>query len=381
MTRRIVLLAVALVAPLLVTVPASAAPDPILWLCRPGLADNPCEIGLDTTYQHADGTSEVSTLPRAAEDQRPVDCFFVYPTVSNDPFLNARRRATPEVRSIAKYQASRFSSQCRIFAPVYRQVTLVGIVGGALGTSRLAYRDVLTAWKDYLAHDNHGRGVVLIGHSQGSLMLRQLIQQEIDPSPALRDRLVGALLLGGNVTTAKDSTTGGDFANIPVCTEQGEVGCVVAYSTYASDPVIPFFGSAKLDVVSTTAHIKKGPAPREVACTDPAVISGDHREFGVTVPSEPFAPGPISIGIAYSTKFDVPKASTTWVSPPDRFQGTCKTIRGAHVFRYDPVGEQSRRPLEFPPTWGTHLFDVNLGLEKLVSIVHQQAAGWTAQHG
>ncbi len=34
-------------------------------------------------------------------------------------------------------------------------------------------RDVKAAWNDYLARDNKGRGVVLIGHSQGSLILTQ----------------------------------------------------------------------------------------------------------------------------------------------------------------------------------------------------------------
>ena len=47
----------------------------------------------------------------------------------------------------------------------------------------LAYDDVRDAWNEYLAHDNHGRGVVLIGHSQGTRVLIQLVKEEIDGKP------------------------------------------------------------------------------------------------------------------------------------------------------------------------------------------------------
>ena len=63
-------------------------------------------------------------------------------------------------------------------------------------TSALAYADVAAAWHHYLSVDNKGRGVVLIGHSQGSGMLNQLIKKEIDPNPAQRKLLVAAYLAG-----------------------------------------------------------------------------------------------------------------------------------------------------------------------------------------
>jgi len=42
----------------------------------------------------------------------------------------------------------------------------------------LGFRDVLAAWTHYLRYDNHGRSVVLIGHSQGSRMLMRLIRRK-----------------------------------------------------------------------------------------------------------------------------------------------------------------------------------------------------------
>jgi len=360
---------------------ASAAEPSVKWLCRPGLANDPCDLSQDTTYQNADGTSNVVTIKRPAMSKRKIDCFYVYPTVSNQIGLNATATAAPEVRSIAKYQAARYSQVCRVFAPLYRQMTLApGLLVAPIGGADRAYGDVLAAWKSYLKNDNHGRGVLLIGHSQGSIMLRKLMRNEIDGNKSARSKLVGAFLLGGNVLVAKGKTVGGDFKNIPACTKAGQAGCILAYSSYVNDPPpISFFGNASTDLTSVILGLPK-PAGAQVLCTDPATLSGDRNQFGITIPSEPYADGIIKGALLISNLGPLPTADTTWVSPPDRFQGSCKTINGATVFRYNPVGPQSRRPIEFPPAWGTHVYDGNLGLNKLVAIVKKQQATYLAKH-
>lgn len=351
----------------------------VVWLCKPGLAHNPCEISLRTTAQHTSGRDRVFTPARKPSSKRRVDCFYVYPTVSNQLAPTATKARDPEILSIAKYQASRFSTRCRMFAPVYRQVTLAGVATIAFNPQSKGYHDVVQAWHTYLRRYNHGRGVVLIGHSQGSIVLRELIRNEIDPEPALRRKLVGAVLLGGNVIVKKGKDVGGDFRHVPVCTERGEVGCVVAYSTYSTDPgPVSFFGNPTTDFTDGAVSGPSG-AGYQIACTDPVRLSGRRQPLPVRVPSKPFAPGPINLGIFYSVNGDVPKARTAWVQPPDRFRGSCRTINGAHVFRYHPVGKQSRRPNEFPPTWGTHLFDLNLGVDNLLTIVGRQTKGWLAK--
>ncbi|MGH1560618.1 DUF3089 domain-containing protein [Caulobacter segnis] len=75
---------------------------------------------------------------------------------------------------------ARFASQCRVFAPMCRQVTLAALRAVMMGQPSpgngvLAYGDVRDAWRWYLAHENKGRGVVLIGHSQGSRLLLDLL--------------------------------------------------------------------------------------------------------------------------------------------------------------------------------------------------------------
>jgi hypothetical protein len=346
--------------------------DDVVWLCRPGLPDDPCEIPLDTTVREPDGSERVETPERQPVEERPVDCFYVYPTVSNQPTPNASKTRDPELRSIAQYQAARFSAQCRVFAPVYRQATLANLaVSGQvppanLADRDLAYADVLAAWQDYLANDNDGRGVVLLGHSQGSALLRTLLQREIEPDPEQRRLLVGAQLLGTTVTIAEGRTTGGDFAEVPICTRPDEHGCIVTFASYAEDPP------------ANSRYGRTAEPGLEAACTDPGLLSGLNGPFGITVPSEPFFPGIILLGIMRTNGGLPPSAPTTWVTPPDRFEGGCAVIDGAHVLRYEPIGE-ARRPSTFPDdSWGTHLIDVNLGLERQVAIAGRQATAWLA---
>jgi hypothetical protein len=359
---------------------ASSASATVVWLCKPGIARNPCEIPQDTTYQSSLLKGTVVT-PR--NGPRQVDCFYVYPTVSNDLSANSDKSRDPELVSIAKYQAARFNQQCRIYAPIYRQRTLLSLtlasVGAQLpvqkellpGDFELAYSDVVEAWRDYLAHDNDGRGVVLIGHSQGTRMLKDLIRREIELKPEQHRLLVAAILLGGNVTVPAGGTVGGDFASTPLCTQPDQLGCVVAYSSFAEDP-------------ADDSRFGHAPAGQEIACTDPRPLAGESGPFRLLTPSELFAPGLLLAGTIITATGKPPQigllpvATTTWVSPKDRWDGGCKTINGAHVLRIEPR-KGSRRLMWFPePSWGTHLVDVNIALDPLVVLVGRLARDWAA---
>ena len=110
---------------------ASAAKDNTVWLCKPGLADNPCKPGFGTTTISPTGEVLGTETPKA--DRKPkADCFYVYPTVSDDQTVNSDLSIDPEERSIALYQAARYSLHCRVFAPMYRQVTLQALFGGGI---------------------------------------------------------------------------------------------------------------------------------------------------------------------------------------------------------------------------------------------------------
>ena len=144
--------------------------DPKAWLCRPG-AHDACDIDETTTIVAANGTLTKETWK--ADPNAPIDCFYVYPTVSTDPGQNSDMTADPAEINVVKQQFARFASKCRPYAPMYRQITLVGLrkalaaPGAALAWGEGAqYDDVRDAWNYYLKNDNKGRGVVLVAHSQ-----------------------------------------------------------------------------------------------------------------------------------------------------------------------------------------------------------------------
>ncbi|MEK6229766.1 MAG: DUF3089 domain-containing protein [Actinomycetota bacterium] len=356
-----------------------AAQADVVWLCRPGEQPNPCRETQRTTIYDADGSSRVEDKPLPAKP--PVDCFFVYPTVSGQPSTNANKDKDDELIAIARYQAARFSERCRIYAPVYRQLTLASIFSGTPQQreegGKLAYSDVREAWRSYLANDNRGRGVVLVGHSQGTRMLRQLLREEVDPNPAVRRRLVSGILLGGNVLVRKGQRAGGDFNNTPACSHTGETGCVIAFSTYF-DPPPPNSRFGRSPASDTSgAGFPAGP-DYEVVCNNPASLAGNARTPLTTYArSEPF-PGSIGAALVQTYGGPPPSAPTPWLRPSERYTGQCVREDGAHTLRLAPIGSARRLNPAPDPTWGTHLVDVNIVLGELVDEVGAQTRAYLA---
>ena len=104
---------------------------------------------------------------------------------------------------------------CRTFAPIYRQLTVSAIAAAAVGTdltaaSAISYGDGAAAWRRYLATHNKGRPFVLIGHSQGSGMLQQLIRREIEGKPVAR-QMLRAIIPGFNLLVPQGRRVGGTF--------------------------------------------------------------------------------------------------------------------------------------------------------------------------
>ena len=207
----------------------------------------------------------------------PIDCFYVYPTVSSQLTINADEKIDPEEVAIAEAQASRFSQVCKVYAPIYRQLTIPAI-NGFLGkvepkNSAEAYAGVVTAFLEYIARYNDGRGFELIGHSQGSAMLEQLIKERIEPNPALRKQLVGALVLGGQVIVPEGKNVGGTFKTIPGCSVAGQTGCVVAYSSFLEEPPEEaLFGRATAILGGGLPEVEHP----QVLCVNPTVLAQGH---------------------------------------------------------------------------------------------------------
>jgi hypothetical protein len=342
--------------------PPATAGAKTVWLCKPGLKADPCRPGLDTTRFSPAGERLGTERVRRARPRR-IDCFYVYPTVSDQKTPVATRAIDPELRSIALYQAARYSRDCRIFAPVYRQITLAGLFSGGVTAAmgERAYADVRAAWRDYLRRHNRGRGFALIGHSQGTSNLRRLIAEEIDDRPAVRRRLVSALLLGGNVTVREGEDAGGDFERVRACRSPRQLGCVVAFSTYGEPaPADAAFGR------TTTPGL-------EILCTNPAALGGGAGVLDPIVPRAAFAPGTTIAGAIAATGFRRPAASTPWLAFPGSYSARCASDGSADVLHVTPLaGAPALTPL--PRSWGLHTADASIALGNLARLVRRQAA-------
>lgn len=359
-SMRLVAGVVAFIACLGIAAPA-VAKEKTVWLCKPGLADNPCKPGLDTTvYSPA---QEQLRVERVRRERRPeFDCFYVYPTVSDQDTQNADLSKDPEVRSIALYQAARYSEHCRVFAPVYRQVTLSALFSGGFTDANraVAYASVLSSWKTYMRKYNEGRGVVLIGHSQGTFVLSELVANEIDPKAKLRRQLISALLFGGGVTVEAGGESGGSFEQVKACRSARQLSCVIGFSTFNEPvPENAIFGRAAPGL--------------QTLCTNPAALGGGPGSLSTVFPTEPFAPG-TTIGLATEAiGAPRPPAETPFYEFEGAYSGECSTADGASVLQLaDAPGAPHLRPVP-DSTWGLHLADANIALGNQVELVARQA--------
>ncbi len=381
--RRVAAMAILVAAAAVLLIAALAPSDASAatkWLCKPGTKPNPCKGSLETTVFKSDGSSSVQTPANARKPK--YDCFYVYPTVSEQPTPNANKDIDPQQTAIAQYQASRYSEDCKVYAPVYRQATLAAIGDPDnvdQGTFTKAYGDVLKAWRNYLRNYNRGRGVVLIGHSQGTGMLSTLLSSEIEKSKSQRKRLISAILLGGNVTVRKGKDVGGTFKRTPLCHSPRQTGCVIAFSTFnQTPPEGALFGRTN----GPFAAIPEGkdPADYKVACTNPADLKGNQSSPVETIArSEPF-PGTLGIGITIMYGGPAPTAATPWITPQDHYTARCDYTDGASSLLTSPVGDAKVLNPSPDPTWGLHLLDANVALGDLVDVVRTEGKRYVKRH-
>lgn len=346
------------------------------WLCRPD-AEDACEQVATATSISATGTMTKDRFVPAAD--APIDCFYVYPTVSRDLTGNSDITIGPEEMEIARQQIARFGAACRIYAPMYRQVTLAALqkmrAGEEPGSNReMAYADVRAAWQRFLSTDNQGRGVVLIGHSQGAGLLTRLIAAEIDGKPA-QDRIVSALLIGAGVEVTSTGSVGGSFRNLPLCRSADATHCVIAYSSFRADtppPADSLFGRANTEGM-------------RAACVNPADLDGSNGELAALLPAGPILFDELAPPTPWTTDSAPPE--TPFVAVPGLLSARCVEQGGfsylAVTVNADPADARTDtitgdvvvdgKPV---PQWGLHLFDMNLAMGNLVRIVERQSAEW-----
>ncbi len=368
----------AVMAAIFLATPAAAqAPPPVdytkpaNWLCLPGRSDT-CSTPLRTTALGPDGYG-ASDLSTVAKDPK-LDCFIVYPTVSRDQGLNSDLNPGngEEKYSIAT-QFARLSGVCRTFAPIYRQMTLSAVAaaatgGDVTGPANLAFGDVRSAWRNYLATRNQGRPFVLVGHSQGSLMLIQLLSRDIEGRPEAK-RMKLAVVPGFNVMVPVGKRVGGTFKSTPLCASLGQTGCVMSWVSYRernAPPAGALFGIASQPGMT-------------VGCTNPARPGATGwvplESYWYSRSSQPVPGGPI----VWSSEGPPP---TPFLRTQGLVSGRCvndgprgylsiRTNADPADKRTDRVGGEVGALGFFLPGWGMHMGDINNAQGDILNVIRR----------
>lgn len=194
------------------------------WAALPDMTDN------------ADWTPQGLKEEQAAAQ---VDVFFIHPTTDvtgfkgnaniDNNFINQQT----DNYSI-KYQASVFNGSCKVYAPRYRQAALHNFFTKNSDRSQqafdVAYEDVKEAFEYYLKNYNHGRPIIIAGHSQGSKHAQRLLQEFFDGTP-LQKQLVEAYIIGY-------PTHENQFQFLKVSEHPEDFGGYISYCTFGQDSKI-----------------------------------------------------------------------------------------------------------------------------------------------
>ncbi len=203
--------------------PIHHAPDysnPDHWAALPDRKDGADQVPPGSGYTDKQATAKV-------------DVFFTHPTSAfygdtwNASLDNRFSRLALD-KGIIPQQVTAFNGVGRIYAPRYRSVRMAvwwaedrDSVEKAVS---LAYGDVKNAFDYYMKHWNEGRPVILVSHSQGTMLLRRLLREEVDGKP-ITDQLVAAYVIGHSIPLD-------DFSDqLPLCESAEQVKCYISWNT------------------------------------------------------------------------------------------------------------------------------------------------------
>jgi len=374
------------VAIALCSISSAAAPTPDetyaadnVWLCKPG-RDDLCANPGTVTVVGADGKSAVQTIKPDAD--APIDCFYIYPTISLDPNGNSSLVPGDGERRATQQQFAPFASVCKPYAPMYRQITLAGLRSvlnkGLLKVDPdLGFEDVRAAWRYYLANYNKGRGVVLVGHSQGTRMLMGLIVQDIEGKPAQKV-VVSAVVPGIPILVPSGADVGGTFKSMPLCRSASQVGCIIAYSAFRESS--PPLANARFGRSNTPGS--------DVACVDVAALSGQAVRALLPVRMNLLGESSETADWNSFTK----GIDSSFVEMPGYVGVDCvKDGPNSYLSTKLDASARGSRPADIPfdivrqgkvlDDWGLHLIDVNVVMGNLLGVIQRQGAAWrAAQH-
>jgi hypothetical protein len=163
--------------------------------------------------------------------------------------------------------------------------------------------------------------------------------------------------IGGDLDVAKGETSGGTFKNLPVCTRDDEIGCIIAYRSSRDGAEVP--------------SLQRVPEGREAMCVNP----GNLRERGERAGLHAFFP-------RHEQLAGQEGLTTPYVFYRDLYTARCvdgpKGKRVLEVAQTDEPGGLRKSPLDLS-TWrwgtrmGTHMVDFQFPQGDLVDLVRKRA--------
>lgn len=151
-------------------------------------------------------------LDPETQTNQQADIFYVYPTLGSGREGDDGKPALLANVSLQEERDAAFGNQrfnrevyagegFNFFAPFYRQLTMNAYIFGARELNQLMkipVSDIQSAFEHYMKHHNNGRPFILLGHSQGSAVLLELLKHGM--KPAHFEQMVAAYLIGWQIT-------------------------------------------------------------------------------------------------------------------------------------------------------------------------------------
>ena len=188
--------------------------------------------GLEKFETKLDYSKDECWLEKPTEATKPVDVFYIYPTVTGfrDPVQICEITDSELVagaKMVRQVQTSVFDESCNVFMPYYRQISMPkpGTDYSSV-TNYLSGFDATDALDYFLNNLNEGRPFILAGHSQGASTLINLLENYMTKHPEALKRMVAAYPIGFAVTKDFLARTGLKFAEGAT-----DTGVIVSWNT------------------------------------------------------------------------------------------------------------------------------------------------------
>ncbi|MEG2686096.1 MAG: DUF3089 domain-containing protein [Christensenellaceae bacterium] len=178
--------------------------------------------------------------PKAEQLKHKVDVFYVYPTAylagEHAKVLCSVDNVGMRIAARMYYaaQATAFEPYANIYAPFYRQADgeyclRLGIAQQTELISQAPLVDMTAAFEYYMQHDNNGRPFLLVGHSQGAMVLKLFLQTYMSKHPEIQKQMIAAYVIGYSITNEYMQNN----PHLKFAEKKDDTGVIISYNTEA----------------------------------------------------------------------------------------------------------------------------------------------------